>query len=217
MKTGITAMIASAGMLLGMLPAAEAHVSFVNSRAPAGTNFIATANVGHGCEPEGVEGGLDNTSVVMVIPAGITSFRPIHSTFGLATVDGNTITWTANEASVQPSDTHYHQVSFRFSVPNAPFTSLFFDTTQFCGEEVLAWKDESPVIAIVPGPRAIGWNKYTAQSDILAADFATYFGDAEIVWTVSPAQAYSANPHISALIQNPLTIIPAGASYWVKY
>lgn len=213
MKAGITAMIASAGMLLGMVPAVQAHVSFVNSRAPAGTNFIATANVGHGCELG--DEHLDTTKVEIVIPEGIT-FRAIHSTFGVATIDGNTITWTASEGSIQPDDTHHHQVSFRFSVPNAPLTSLQFDTTQYCGEEVLAWGDESPVISIVPN-RAPGWNKYTAQSDVLAADFPAYFGDAEIVWTASPAQAYSANPHISALIQNPLTIIPAGSVYWVKY
>lgn len=213
MKPSYTAVIAGVAVMAGALPAAQAHVTFVNGRAPAGASFIATANISHGCGDEG-GAGLDTTRVEIVLPEGVTA-RPMHSTLGDAAVDGNTLVW-AREAPVQEADTHFYQVSFRFTAPNAPFTRLQFDTTQFCGDSELAWGAESPVISIVPA-HAPGWNRYTAQSDIQATDFSAFFGDAEIVWTISPQQAYSANPHIAPLIANPLQIIPAGASFWVKY
>lgn len=213
MKTNHTVLAAVALAMTGALPAAQAHVSFVNNRAPAGTSFIATANISHGCGDEG-GAGLDTTRVEIVLPEGVTA-RPMHSDIGDAAIDGNTLVW-AREAPVQEADTHFYQVSFRFTVPNAPFTRLQFMTTQFCGDAELAWGAESPMINIVPA-RAPGWNRYTAQSDIQAADFSAYFGDAEIVWTIAPRQAYSANPHVAPLIQDPLQIIPAGANFWVKY
>jgi uncharacterized protein YcnI len=218
MKTLST--LIAAGVLLGVVPAAQAHVSFVNNRVPAGASFIATANIPHGCS--GSDGVTHDTYQVMIeLPGGIKA-RPMHSPVGRASVDSSgditKLVWERDPSDVNASDNLFYQVTFRFSVPvGTELTKLQFKTTQLCdGNTQAVWEGaEVPTLYVVPAHTA-GWNKFTAQADIPASDFAAFFGDAQIVWYND--QAYSANPTVSALITNPLTTaIPQGATYWVKY
>jgi uncharacterized protein YcnI len=212
---------ALAVLLAAPVAGLQAHVSFVDNSAVAGKSFIATANISHGCTV--IDEHYDSYKVEVELPAGVTA-RPMHSSIGSASVDDpvtpTLLTWEKSQADAQPHDTHFYQVQFRFSAPNAPLTTLAFRTTQYCTDGsnqvgTLVWEGvDAPTIRIVPA-HSPGWNKYTAQADIDAATIQSYFGDALIVW--SNDQAYSANPVTSSLIANPLTLITAGTEYWVKY
>jgi uncharacterized protein YcnI len=216
MKIG-TALFAAGVLLLGAAQAARAHVTFVDNTAEAGRSFIAVANINHGCEDE--SGTHDTYKVEMELPAGVTA-RPMGSALGAASVDDSgdpvKLVWQRDSSAVGASDTLFYQVSFRFTVPTTPLAALAFRTTQYCaGGTQLVWEGvDAPTLQIVP-VHVNGWNKYTAQADIALAAIAATFADAQIVWAGS--QAYSANPVVAALIQNALTVIPAGTEYWVKY
>ena len=99
-------------------------------------------------------------------------------------------------------------------------TTLSFPSRQICHnadtqEIVTPWEGaEAPTLKLLPA-RTPGWNKYTAQADIDEATIIGFFSNAYIVW--SGGAAYSANPVTAGLISNPLTTIPAGAEFWVKY
>lgn len=217
-----TTMLATSAAMILATPLAQAHVSFVDNTAEAGRSFIATANISHGCED--VSGHYDTYKVEIELPDGVTA-RPVHSSIGAASVDDaenpTLLTWQKDPADAEGHDSHFYQVEFRFSVPNTPLASLEFRTTQYCSDGAieaglpLIWEGaDVPVILVVP-VHAPGWNKYTAQADIDAGTIAAFFADAEIVWANN--QAYSSNPVIAGLINNPLTVIPAGTDYWVKY
>ena len=215
-KSHIAALVLSSTML----STAQAHVSFVENNAYAGKSYIAIANVPHGCEDLNAL-KHDTIAIAISIPAGFTGVRPADSAFGPATVEtdvnGNVtrLIWTKSAAALS-EDTHFIQVSFRGTLPNAPMTTLELETTQTCeGNTSKTWSGiDVPKLRILP-LRARGWNKYTAQSPIDASMLSAYFSDAEIVWCNNAA--YSANPVTQGLITNPLTQIPQGADYWVKY
>lgn len=217
MKIRITQLAGTTALLCAIQPAAHAHVEFVDNTAEAGRSFIATANIAHGCEDE--SGHYDTYKVEIELPAGITA-RPMNSPVGAASVDDSgepvKLVWQRDPAEAAAHDELFYQVSFRFSVPNTPLESLEFRTTQYCaGGTQLAWEGaEVPTLRIVPR-HVTGWNKYTAQADISLATLQAMFADAQIVWANN--QAYSPNPVVSSLIQNALTVIPAGTDYWVKY
>ena len=215
MKTITTTLAASAAVLLGVVPAAQAHVTFVDNTADAGRSFVASANISHGCEAGANQ--FDTWKVVMELPTGVTA-RPVHSTLGNAKVVGNTMVWEriAPPLATVADDTLFYQLQFRFTVPNLPFTKLAFRTTQTCtngGTQV--WEGvDAPTLLIVP-VHVNGWNKYTAQSALDAATISTFFSDAQIVW--SGGKAFSSNPATAAAISSPLTGIAAGDVFWVKY
>lgn len=218
--------------------AARAHIS-VSGPAFAGATHEATFGVGHGCD------GADTYRVKVQIPAGVTSVRPLDSTFGKAVVEKDTegnvtaVVWTKPVAEVLPADTTYYKLTVRFKVPDAPFKTLYFPTTQTCrtpdGTETVAeWADTSgehgshdadagtpttnpaPSLAVLP-PRSPGWNKYTVNEHV--HDFSV-FQDALIVW--AGKAAYSPNPNTQGLIMTEpdtevLTAIHPGTEIWVKY
>jgi periplasmic copper chaperone A len=219
--------------LLSLAATARAHVS-VSGPAFAGKSQVLTFGVGHGCE------GADTFRVEVAIPEQVTVVRALPSAWGEAVLTRNDadivtgVTWTKSD--VRDADDQYYQFSIRISVPDAPFTTLYFPATQTCrnsdGEELTAaWATlpedvdesaegeevlEAPALLILP-PRLPGWNKYTAQDDI--ADLSV-FDDAQIVWVGDAA--YSANPETTKLIKSEddveeLTEIEAGAEIWVKY
>lgn len=203
-----------------LVPVAHAHVSFVANNAYAGKSYIATAVIPHGCEDLSAI-KYDTLQIAISIPPGFTGVRPADSAFGPATVekdaDGNVtrLIWTKAAAALA-EDTHFIQVSFRGTLPNAPLTALELETTQTCvGGTSRTWSGvDVPKLRILPS-RAPGWNKYTAQSLIDTSMLSSYFSDAVIVW--SNNAAYSANPVTDSLITNKLSEIPQGAEYWVKY
>lgn len=208
-------------------PAALAHVD-VSGPATAGKSQVVTFTVGHGCE------GADTVRVEIEIPAEVTAVRALPGSFGEAelTKDATgrvtSVAWTKDTA--RDADDHYYSFPMRIAVPDAPFTTLYFPSTQTCrdaegDETTIAWAelpggdpeaDPAPGLRILP-ERHAGWNKYTVDVDITDL---SYFADAQIVW--QGAAAYSANPTTKALIEGEegvttLTSIDAGDEIWVKY
>ncbi len=229
-RLAIAAAVAG-GMLLSST-AAFAHVS-VTKVGTAGTSQVITFGVGHGCE------GLDTVKIEVKIPEEVTTVRALPSTWGNPVINRNdadlitSVVWSKAESL--PGDDMYYQFGLRVAVPNAPFTTLLFPTTQTCldaegAEVVVEWaapptegeahggEEEPPAPALLVLPaRVPGWNKYTVEDKV--TDLA-YFADAQIVW--SGDAAYSANPATAELIEGEddvteLTEIAAGAEIWVKY
>lgn len=209
---------------LGLLQGAEAHTSFVitaTSNAFAGKSYTATLNLSHGCEDSG---GVkyDTERLEVEIPADVTSVRPMDAAWATAAVekDGTgavtKLIWTRT-TTAHAEDSHLYRVQFLGKLPNAPLTTLAFRAVQYCNNSTLetAWEGaEAPTLKLLP-TRAPGWNKYTAQADMDEAAIKAFFADAYIVW--SGDAAYSANPVTAGLISTPLTTIPTGAEFWVKY
>jgi periplasmic copper chaperone A len=203
---------------------AQAHVGFAPNNAYAGARYLATLNIPHGCED--VAGKhYDTVKIEVSIPAAFTSkespVRPMDAVFGEAVLEkdaeGNVIKliWTKT-VGAKADDSHTYQVSFRGTLPKAPFTVLAFPTTQTCVSNITtAWQGEdAPSLKVLP-VRALGWNKYTAQTEMSLEAIKMYFGDAYIVWYQNAA--YSANPVTAGLIPTPLMSIPVGGEFWVKY
>ncbi|WP_437962426.1 DUF1775 domain-containing protein (plasmid) [Sorangium sp. So ce119] len=105
MKRALQSCLIVAGSLFTAM-VAHAHVS-VSGPAFAGATHEASFGVGHGCD------GADTYRVKVQIPAGVTSVRPMDSTFGKAALEkdaeGNVtaVVWTKPLADVLPADTSY--------------------------------------------------------------------------------------------------------------
>lgn len=209
------------------------HVS-MNSPQAAGKSAVLFFNVGHGCE------GLDAIKVDVTIPPEITALRAMSDPdFGDPAIikdDAEIITnvvWEKNES--RASDDIFYQLGIRTTVPNEPFTTLYFPTKVHCldadGNEVIddwaALPDAEPLpdggeplpapaLSILP-VRFPGWNKWTTPVEITSLSI---FNDAEIVWVGDAA--FSANPATAELIaaEEGVTVlesIPADSEIWVKY
>jgi hypothetical protein len=115
--------------------------------------------------------------------------------------------------------------------PNAPFTKVHFPVHQYCNGivEPTEWTGlpgtdagaESPAAELVVMPaRQPGWNKYTVPVDIKAADMASFFKDALIVWKGTAAYAFNENTKAQIASEagvTPLTEIKANDEIWVRY
>jgi len=212
---------------LALAAPALAHVS-LSGQGIADSSQVLTFSVGHGCE------GADTVKLEIAIPDAVTTVRALPGPFGdavLTTDDAGlvrSVSWSKAEA--RAADDQYYQLAIRIKVPNAPFTRLYFPTTQTCrtadGDElVVEWAalptsgdeaEPAPELLVLP-PHKPGWNRYTVD---VAIDDLTMFDDALIVW--AGERAYSSNPETAALIEGtedvePLTAIEAGAEIWVKY
>lgn len=212
---------------------AYGHVSLDGPHA-AGKSALLFFSVGHGCA------GLDAVKVDVTIPAEITALRAMSDPdFGDPAVvrdDAEIIThviWEKTES--RETDDIFYRLGIRTTVPNQPFTTLYFPTKVHCfdadGNEVIDdWAalpgDEpledggeplpSPSLTILPA-RFPGWNKWTAPAELTDL---SVFDDAEIVWVGDAA--YSANPTTAELIAaepgvTVLESIPAESEIWVKY
>lgn len=217
-------LIAGAMMSLGAT-AAHAHASFVvdaTSIPVAGKSYVATLNLGHGCEDELTGTKYDTETVEVDIPSTFTSVRPLDAAWGTAAVEKDVnnnvvkLIWTRT-IPAHTEDSHLYRVSFKGTLPIEPLTKLGFVTRQICngGTLTTAWEGAATPTLKLMSARLPGWNKYTAQTDIDEATIKSFFADALIVW--SNNAAYSANPVTAGLITTPLTSIPAGAEFWVKY
>jgi len=240
MRNGHTAAwVTVAGVF--MAPVASAHIELAGP-AFAGTTYTGAFSVAHGCpNPEDASTKLDTDSVTVTIPSGVTA-RAVDSTLGTAVstvVNGNitTITWAKNQSL--PYDIDFYSLPVRMSLPNTPWTYIYFDAVQVCHDAVsdkdvtVDWvgtvdqttalpdgappPEPAPKLFLLPA-RTPGWNKYTVTSDVTALK--SIFGDAEIVWAGNAA--YSINPNYAALIgtepnTTQLTTIPANTEIWVKY
>lgn len=238
MRTWPGTCFAVAGALVGSV--AHAHVSISSGPAFAGAPYEATFNISHGCE------GADTFQVEVRIPDGVVAVRPMDSVFGKAVVvkdpgDGKVkaVVWTKAPADVLPEDSQLYKFTLRATLPDAPFTTLFFPTIQHCRkadgtESMVQWvgattghdhdasggtppaEEPAPALFVLP-QRSPGWNRYTVGQHVHDL---TVFADAQIVWAGNAA--YSPNPSVQELIAQepdtqPLTVIHPGTEIWVKY
>jgi uncharacterized protein YcnI len=193
----------------------------------AGTTQTVTLDVGHGCP------GADTIGLEVKIPSQVTSVRGVPNFFGYADVKLDakgavtSVVWTKQD--VRDSDDQFYQVQLRIKVPETPFETLYFPTTQHCRakdgtDSKTEWvattegaaQEPAPHLLVLP-PRKPGWNKYSAPRAI--ADL-TVFDDAQIVWVGE--SAYSSNPETALMIASEkgvseLKKIDAKAEIWVKY
>ncbi len=207
----------------------QAHASFVinSTSVPyAAKGYLATLNLGHGCEDS--TGKLyDSSTIEVTIPSTFKAVRPMPSTFGKASVvkDGlgnvTKLIWTKASADKLSDDSQLYQVSFKGTLPATPFSTLGFETVQTCENGLsIEWKGtDTPTLFIVPA-RTVGWNKYTTSNSVLdlTGTGAKFFADAAIVW--KGKEGYSVNPNTLELIKKNATElkqIPAASTIWVKY
>lgn len=177
----------------------------------------------------------------MQIPAGVTSVRPMRSDFGRVGIEKDAsgaviaVSWQKPDADVLDGDIAYYKLTVRMRIPNQPFTTLYFPTTQTCRAadgtlSVTEWAstpsmpaadpaadEPAPSLLVLPARRP-GWNKLTVPVDI--PDLSTFFSDAAIVW--KGAAAFSTNPTTAELIAGTpgvtaLSALSAGDVVWVRY
>jgi uncharacterized protein YcnI len=211
--------------VIAFASSAAAHVE-LSERGQAGQRQVLDFTVGHGCE------GADTVGVEIRIPEGITSVRAIPWEFGEAEVVTDdaglpiAVRWT--KSSTRPVDDQFYTVAIRVTVPDMPFTTLYFPAIQTCrtaegAETVVEWiglpgdaEEPAPGLLILPR-RYPGWNKISVPASV--PDLSV-FDDAEIVWQGSAA--YSSNPAIMELIAaepgvEVLTELTTGTDVWVRY
>lgn len=231
MKTTVAALLAGAGLFL--VPAvASAHIGVPSGPGFANTTQEIVFGVGHGCA------GADTYSVKMMIPAGVTSVRPVRSDFGKVSVEKNAagdvtaVIWQKADQDLLDADISYYKLSVRMKLPNQPFTTLYFPTYQTCkasdgtssttewvGTPTNSAPEPAPELRVLPA-RKPGWNKFTVPAAISTADLSAYFGDAQIVW--KGAAAFSANASTVELVKGTsgvteLTELQANDEIWVRY
>jgi uncharacterized protein YcnI len=216
-----------------MVPAiADAHIDITSGPGYANTTQLIKFGVGHGCS------GVDTYSIKVQIPPGVTSVRPMSSSFGAVSVEADatgvptSVTWTrASIDQTLPADSAYYELALRAKLPDAPFTTVYFKTIQICrnadgGILESDWVgtdpsdpnvEPAPAVKVVPARKA-GWNKIkVAQA---TTDLAGFFPDALIVW--KGTAAFSPNAATTDLINTTrgvtsLTSLSVSDEIWVKY
>ncbi len=233
MKARLIGTFLSAGLFCGGV--AHAHVDIGSGPAVANATNEVTFSVGHGCA------GADTNKIVVDIPAGVTSVRPMRSDFGKPAVGKDiagtitTVTWQKAPADALDSDLAFYKLVIRLKTPNLPFTAVYFPVHQTCRAadgtmSTVDWVglpttptsdagaiEPAAALTLLPA-RQPGWNKYTVPAAI--TDLGVFFKDAQIVW--KGTAAYSANANTAALITTTqgataLTALSAGDEIWVKY
>lgn len=227
MKALYTTIFLLAGALWST--SAEAHVDIASGPAAANTTNEVVFSVGHGCA------GSDTFKIVVDIPAGVTSVRPMRSDFGTPIVNKDmagtitSVSWQKPLAEALDGDTAFYKLVIRLKTPNQPFTTVYFAAHQTCRAKdgtmtTVDWAalpggtgEPAAPLLLVPA-RLPGWNKYTIPAAM--TDLSVFFKDAQIVW--KGAAAYSANPNTASLITNTpgvtaLTALGAGDEVWVRY
>jgi hypothetical protein len=221
---------------------AAAHMSVASGPATANkTGQKITFGISHGCSSS----TLDTLSVQVDIPTDGSvdpaTVRAMPSDFGgrpSVSKSGSAVTsvkWTRDPADLQPGDYDYYEVTLRLKVNNVPFTRVPFTITQVCRPQggasdgsqdiTVVWTgpdepEPAPKLTVLP-PRQPGWNKLALTTAVAAADFGTYFGDAQILW--KGTAAFSPNPAIAMLIMGTMgaSVLSAdlaiGDEIWVKY
>jgi hypothetical protein len=235
-RAGIATLVALTALAAGSAPA-TAHVGVVNTQIPyavAGKSYELVLAVPHGCaytKADGSAAEADTYKVEVAIPAGFTGARPIvDGVFGKPELTKNQagavtkIAWTKGAGFDSSSDDQSYRVAVRGTAPNAPFTTIQFDTKQYCknpaggADLVTDWSaygspasNQSPKVKVFPA-RTPGWNKISlpasaekhtpAEVKALLTDF---FSDAQIVWlrpgTNKGQGVYSVNPDTALKIK----------------
>jgi hypothetical protein len=229
---------------------ASAHIGILGPVLANKTNQKITFAINHGCTAPAPSGAkLDTLSVRVDIPTvGIdrTTVRAMSSDLSNSPVVDRTgtdpgatvnfVKWTRDPANLQNGDVWYYEVTIKVKTLDVPFTKIPFVITQVCRPQggnpdgsqdvTVVWEgpssnaEPSPQLLVVPA-HATGWHKFTLTTAVAAADFGTYFGDAQIVW--KGTSAFSPNMSVKDLIAvtpgvSPLTAdLASGDEIWVKY
>ena len=232
MRIGRSLALGAAALFFSL--AARAHIEIESGAATSNaTNEVGFA-VGHGCS------GNDTYKVVIDIPAGVTSVRPMRSDFAIPTitkdVSGNvtSVTWQKSTSDALDTDIAFYRLTIRLKTPDQPLSTLYFAAHQTCRAangylSVVEWTDlpttpagqqtGNPAAALKMLPaHTPGWNKMTVPAAI--SDLSVFFKDAQIVWKGNAA--YSGNANVAPLITSTsgvtaLTSLSAGDEVWVKY
>jgi len=224
-------------ILVAAFSSAALAVAHIGTNAPVFANSTQEVvfTVGHGKD------NADTSTVRVQVPAGVTAVRALRSDFGKPTIERDltgevsAVTWTKPDGDLLDSDYGYYKLTLRARMPNAPFTTLHFLTTQTAkfldgGTTTYKWFattpaevdldagiEEAPAVRLLPARRP-GWNKYTVP--VAIPTLSQFFGDAVIVW--KGTAAYSANPATAEQITmtsgvSTLTSLSANDEIWVKY
>lgn len=229
MKATYTAICMLAGVLWSTR--AEAHVDISSGPVAANATSEVAFSVGHGCT------GSDTYRIVVDIPVGVTSVRPMRSDFGTPVVTKDlagtitSVSWQKPVTEALDADIAFYKLIIRLKTPNQPFTTLYFPVHQTCRAKdgtttTVDWvglpggsttTEPAAALNVVPA-RVPGWNKYVVPAAM--TDLSVFFKDAQIVW--KGAAAYSANPNTANLIMNTpgatvLTTLGENDEVWVKY
>ena len=217
---------------------ASAHIGILGPVFANKTNQKITFAINHGCTSTG-GAKLDTLSVRVDIPTtGIdrTTVRAMSSDLSSSPVVDrtgadpgatvNSVKWARDPATLQNGDVWYYELTIKVKTLDVPFTKIPFVITQVCRPQggdpsgaddvTVVWTgpssnaEPSPEVLVVPA-HTTGWHKFTLTKSVAAADFGTYFGDAQIVW--KGTSAFSPNAAVAGLIAvTPGVSAPRGRS-----
>lgn len=132
--------------LLALAGAAQAHITLEQPEAPAGSSYRAVFKVGHGCE-----GGAATKEIVVTLPEGLRSAKPMPKPGWTLTLAPGQIRWTADNEAAYLQDAWYDEFIVRAGLPAEP-GELWFAVRQVCTQGEANWA-ERPT-ADNPRPRA---------------------------------------------------------------
>ena len=169
-------------ILAGTATAAQAHITFEQPQAPAGSNVKAVLRVGHGCE------GSATHTLRVSIPAGFRGAKPMpkagwsldvrraaleqpYESHGRRISDDVVeITWKATSREVWLADAHYDEFVLRGETPAKP-GPLWFKVQQVCERGEWNWAElptsgtstqglRSPAVLLDVTPAAAGGHQH---------------------------------------------------------
>lgn len=152
MKISIaTKLIASSALCVLTIPAFS-HIVLDEKSAPAGSNYKAVFQVGHGCE------GAATTGITVQIPAGFQGAKPFrkagwtlttrvgklarpYDDHGKQVTEGVTVvSWTAASKEAALQDAHFDEFMLRGKLPETA-GPLWFKVLQTCASGGMDWSE----------------------------------------------------------------------------
>jgi|688.fasta_scaffold126395_3 hypothetical protein len=150
--------IFSATALISLMSATTAfgHATVQNENAVADGYGYFAIRIPHGCE------GKATDQVIFSIPAEVTGVKPERKfgwTIETKASEGNPTVVTYKTADGLPND-QFEDFGFSVKWPNSPNETIYFETTQKCGADLVSWNQipaegqdshslESPAPAVV--------------------------------------------------------------------
>lgn len=130
---GVACAASLAWLAIGAAPAA-AHVEPTTTEVPAASEATVAFTVQHGCD------GSPTVKLEFQVPDAVTDATPVDKAGWEASVDGQVITFEGGPLADDVED----DFSVRFSVPDAPGTTLTFPFLQTCEQGSIDWIQLDP-------------------------------------------------------------------------
>ena len=124
----IRSLLAAAAVCAAATPAA-AHIVLAQPQAKAGSYYVASFRVGHGCD------GKATTALRVELPEGIDGARVRPTPGWTVQRSAGAITWRGR---LEEQD--FQEFSLLMRLPETP-GPLYFPTIQTCGRAVTRWVD----------------------------------------------------------------------------